>query len=99
MEENKMTAQAALQELVEVEMALTSAPDEFDERAAELRKKRRNILAFLGMPDAQTARRKRKDEADMIIASKEENALIFYVKFPDPKRDIIEAFEYLKKGL
>ena len=94
-----MTAQAALQELVEVEMALMNVPDEFDERAAELRKKRRNILAFLGMPDAHTARRKTEEGRATLAASKEKNALVFYLEFADPNDDIMEMFNNLKDDL
>lgn len=99
MKENKMMAQAALQELVDVELALTNAPDEFGEQAGELRKKRRNILAFLGMPEAQTARKKTEEGRASLVASKEKNALIFYVRLDPAQRDIIEAFNYLKRGL
>lgn len=91
-----MTAQAALQELVEVEMALMNVPDEFDERAAELRKKRRNILAFLGMPDAQTARRRKDGGWDAILMSKEKDTLIFFTGRPEPNMGVEEMFNELR---
>lgn len=94
-----MTIQAALQELVDVEQALTNAPDEFDEWAAELRKKRRNILAFLGMPEARTARKKTEEGRATLMASKEKNALIFYVEFADPEDNIMEMFNNMKNEL